>query len=304
MRILITGANGLVGKNLIEDMHSSKNKIIATASDTKKLAEFLDRNNLKGIEVKELDVLNYKKCDFLIKEIDAVVHLAAITDVPFSLKHPKKFIDVNYNGTVNVLESMRKNKVKKIIFPSTQAVYGNNINSKETDVKNISPLDFYSLSKLMCEETIKVYSNNYAINYVIFRASHLYGKHQNKGILRLLLNRMINSDVVEIGNNVKRDFLNVKDFIGAIIMAVNYEKNGLFNIGSGVSTSIKEAIEMIEESLNKNVKITVNKSLIRDSRIERWNEMANISKLKKFGWKSKYDLGTWVGQNVSHSSSR
>ncbi|MBI2658927.1 NAD(P)-dependent oxidoreductase [Candidatus Woesearchaeota archaeon] len=301
MRILITGANGLVGKNLIEDMHFSKNKIIATASDTKKLAKFLNKNNLKDIEVRQLDVLEPRKCGILIKKIDVVVHLAAITDVPFSLEHPKKTIDVNYNGTVNVLESMRKNKVKRIVFPSTQAVYGNNINIKETDVKNKSPVDFYSLSKLMCEDTIRAYSSNCEINYVIFRASYLYGKHQNKGLLPLLLSRAMKSDVVNIGNNVKRDFLNVKDFTGAITMAMSFKKNNIFNIGTGASTSIKEIIGMIAENLHKKFTIVKNRSLVRDRKIERWDELANIQKLKKFGWKPKYDLRTWIKHNIPHS---
>lgn len=298
MKILITGANGLVGKNLIEDIASTSNKVIATAPDTKKLKTFLNNNNLSNVEVEQLNVLDPQICDSIIKDVDIVVHLAAILYVPLSLEKPKKFIEVNYIGTLNVLEAMRKNKVNKIIFPSTQDIYGNNINSKEDNIKNISPLSIYSLSKLMCEDTIKIYSKIYGINYIIFRASHLYGKYQDKGLLPLLLNRVKKNDVVEIGDDVKRDFLNAKDFVDAIIMTMNHKKDDVFNIGSGTSTSIKEVINIIAQSLNKKVKIVTNEALFREPAIERWNELANASKLKKLGWKPQHNLKAWIKDNI------
>ena len=281
MKILITGANGFVGRNLIEALDSNQNEVIAT-------------------DINQLNILDFEKCKSVIKNIDVVVHLAAITDVPLSLEEPKKIMEVNCIGTLNVLEAMRKNKVKKIIFSSTQDVYGSNTNSKEDDAKRIAPLNNYSLSKLFCEETIKMYSRLYGINYVIFRASYLYGNYQKKGLLPLMCNRVVKNYKVEIGNNVSRDFLNVKDFVNAIIIGVSHNKNDLLNVGTGSSTSLKELCNMIAEILHKKIEIAVNKSLIREDKFERWNELANIEKIKKLGWKPKIKLKTWIRENLKN----
>lgn len=304
MKILITGANGLVGKNFLEGVNSRYIKIIATSNDEQKLAAFIKKNQIRNVIVKKLDVLKPKDCISVIKDVDIVLHLAAIIYIQQSLNNPKKIIDVNYNGTLNVLEAMRQNNVEKIIFPSTQDIYGNNINSKEDDIEKIAPTNMYSLSKLLCEDTIKMYSNIYNMYYIILRASHLYGKHQYKGLLPLLIVRTLKHDVVEIGNNIRRDFLNAKDFVQAIMMYVKWKNNNnnVFNVGTGTSTSIKEVINIIAESLNKKVKIAINKKLIRNPSIERWNELANIDKIKKVGWKPEYNMREWIEENV-HSFS-
>ena len=300
MKILITGASGFVGKNLIENIISNENKIIATTLDKKKILTFLNSKNLKNIKVKQLDVLDFKKCASIIKDIDLVVHLAAITDVPLSLEKPKEVIDINYIGTLNILESMRKNRVNKIIFPSTQDVYGNNTNSKEDDISKIAPLNTYSLSKLLCEHTIKMYSNIYGIDYIIFRSSHIYGNYQKKGLVPLLSDRVMKSDKVEIGNNVSRDFLNVNDFVDAIIKSIHYKKNEVFNLGTGHDITLKELIGMIAKILDKKVKIVENKNLVRKHKFERWNEVANTEKIINCGWKPKYNLKTWLKDNLKN----
>ncbi len=295
-RILITGAEGLLGKNLIGNADFNKNEIIATGQGKEKILTFI-KGKYPDVEVQSLDVLDTDKCISTIKGVDIVVHLAAIIDIGRSLDEPKKFIDVNYIGTLNVLEAMRINKIKKIIFPSTQDVYGNNINIEE-EADNLSPLNAYSLSKLLCEQTIKMYSDLYGINYAIFRASHLYGKYQKRGIVPLFSERVLENDKVEIGNNVKRDFFNVEDFVSAVILALGWRENYTFNLGTGSSTSLKELIGIIAGILDRKIEIITNKNLSRDEKFERWDEVADITKIKKLGWAPKHDLRGWLKENL------
>ena len=302
MKILITGANGLVGKNFLEEMNSKNVEITATSKDNESLAAFIKKNQLKNIKIKKLDVLKPNDCNFVIKGFDAVLHLAANIDIQLSLRNPKKVIDVNYNGTLNVLEAIRHNNVGRMIFLSTQDIYGNNVNSGEDELEKITASNPYTLSKLICEETIQMYSRLYKINYIILRPSHLYGQFQDKGLIPILIERVMKRKVIEIGNNIKRDFLNVKDLVKAIEFLLHYKKNGVFNIGTGTSTSIKEVINIIAESLNKKVKITINEKLIRDPAIERWDELANIDKIKKLGWTHKQELKTWIYDNIKSFS--
>ena len=148
MKILITGASGFVGKNILEEINSRENKLIATAPDRKILEAFIEQNNLKNIAIEELDITKPKECDSIIKNVDIVIHLAALINIGISLDDPRKTSKINYNGTLNILEAMRRNNIKKIIFSSTQDIYGNNINGKEDEVEKIDPMNMYSLSKL------------------------------------------------------------------------------------------------------------------------------------------------------------
>jgi UDP-glucose 4-epimerase len=300
MIILITGAGGFLGKNILESIDCSRNEIIATSLKKDKLSGFLRNNRIANVKVHSLNVLNPNECASIIKNVEAVIHLAAIIDVGLSLQEPKKSIDANYSGTLNVLDAMRINKINKIIFPSTQDVYGNNINSREDEIDKISPLNPYSLSKLLCEKTIKLYSNLYDINYVIFRASNLYGKYQTRGLVHLMSERALKNSKVEMGNNVSRDFLNVNDFVNAIMMAIGYNKNGLFNIGTGSSTTLRELIQIIAEILDKKIEIAVNKSFVRGNKFERWREKANIENIEKLGWKPEHSLKFWLKGNLKN----
>lgn len=298
MAILITGADGFLGKNILESIDCSRNEVIATSLKKDRLAAFLKGRGIANVKVRSLNVLNPAECASIIKNVELVIHLAAIIDVGLSLEEPKKIIDTNFSGSLNVLEAMRVNKVDKIIFPSTQDVYGNNINSREDEIGNISPLNAYSLSKLLCEKAISLYSNLYGVNYVIFRASNLYGKHQTRGLVHLMSERILKNSKVEMGNNVSRDFLNVNDFVSAIMMAMAYEKEGVFNIGSGSSTTLKELMRMIAEVLDKKIDITLNKSFVRGHKFERWKEKANIENIEKWGWKPKHNLKSWLRDNL------
>ncbi len=294
MKILITGAKGFLGRNLIEKLDLAKNEVVATSLNNHSLAEWAGRNYLKNFEARHLDILDSEECLSVMEGIDVVIHLAASIDIPFSISNPRETITTNYGGTLNILEAMRKNGVKKIIFSSTQAVYGNNPMAKEDEIAKISPITSYALSKIMCEETIKLYSGNYGIYYAIFRASQLYGKYQENGILPMLKDKVAGASLIRIGNNVKRDFLNAQDFAGAIKESLRRKERGIFNIGTGISTSIRGILEMIAESFNKKIRIVKDKNLIRDKKFERWDEMAQTEKLKKTGWRPKSSVKEWV----------
>ena len=275
MKILITGSKGFVGRNLI-------NRI-------------LDRYETKTYD---FNVVNFDECSANISKVDVVIHLASKIDVSESFKNPRELIYNNYVGTLNILEAMRINGISKLIFLSSQGIYGNNINVDEDDTSKISVLEPYSLSKLLSENTIKLYSRVYGINYVIFRPSHLYGNDQSKGIVPLLLNRIMTNSDIEIGNNISRDLLNVDDLIDAITMALDMEGNWVFNLGTGAQTTLMELIEIISKILNKKLNVTINKNLVRNTQSERWSELANINKIKPFGWHPKRELKTWLNENI------
>lgn len=114
---------------------------------------------------------------------DAIVHLAAQTMVPASMEDPKKDMEDNIEGTVNILEAARKYGVKRIIFSSSAAVYGDIapecLPVRETEP--LRPVSFYGLSKMTCENYIRLYQKAYGLSYVIFRFANVYGERQGNG---------------------------------------------------------------------------------------------------------------------------
>lgn len=114
---------------------------------------------------------------------DAIVHLAAQTMVPASMEDPKKDMEDNIEGTVNILEAARKYGVKRIIFSSSAAVYGDIapecLPVRETEP--LCPVSFYGLSKMTCENYIRLYQKAYGLSYVIFRFANVYGERQGNG---------------------------------------------------------------------------------------------------------------------------
>jgi UDP-glucose 4-epimerase len=297
MKILITGAGGFLGKNLIQKL-SPNHEIIATSKKIKELpiegTGFIKHN----IKLRKLDVTSPEDCFDVVKQVDVVIHLAAIIDVSYSIDHPKKVMDVNFEGSFNVLEAMRKNNIKKIVYLSTQDIYGNNINSDESDKNLIAPLNPYATSKFLSENLIKIYSSAYGIQYIILRPSHLYGDGQKKGIVPMLIEKISKGNTIEIGNDVKRDFLNVEDLTKAIELTIPILNNCIFNVGTGKSFSLKEIIQFIGSICGKKYKVKDNESLKRDNKLERWDEVANISKIKSMGYKPKWNIGSWLAKNI------
>jgi UDP-glucose 4-epimerase len=293
MKILITGAGGFLGKCLINKL-GPKHEVTATSKDIKEFG----KSKITRANIKSLDVTSTKSCFDIIRHYDVVIHLAAIIDVSYSLHHPKEVMAVNFEGTFNILEAMRKNGVKKIVYLSSQDIYGNNTNSSESNLNSIAPLNPYALSKFLSESLIKIYGSAYGIKHLILRPSHLYGKGQVKGIIPMLLEKIRKGDTVEIGNNVKRDFLNVEDLANAVELTLSLDKNDIINVGTGKSSNLKEVIKMIGAIYGKELTVNEIESLKRDDKLERWDEVSNISRLLAFNYKPKWDIKSWLDKNI------
>ena len=178
MRILITGGAGFIGSHLTGLL----------SSETVTILDDLSAGRLENVP----DDANFVCCDVkspLARDVvknghfDAIVHLAAQTMVPASMEDPKKDMEDNIEGTVNILEAARKYGVKRIIFSSSAAVYGDIAPEcfpvRETEP--LRPVSFYGLSKMTCENYIRLYQKAYGLSYVIFRFANVYGERQGNG---------------------------------------------------------------------------------------------------------------------------
>jgi len=244
MKIIVTGGAGFVGSHLTELLIKNGHfPIIIDNLNTGKfkyIKKFVDEGKADFIK---LDIRNFSKLMKLPK-CSAVIHLAAIASVIESIDNPSFVNDVNVNGTLNMLEFCRKKKIKKFIFTSSAAIFGNN-ESKITESSPTIPTTVYGSSKLTGEQYCRIYSELFGITTIILRPFNIYGPRQNDtyaGVITKFLTRLANNKPPIIFGTGKqtRDFIHAHDVAKAFFLALGYNKTefGVFNLGTGKSTSI------------------------------------------------------------------
>ncbi len=181
------------------------------------------------------------------EDVDCVFHYAARTTFPGSVQAPQLDAEVNILGTVNILEACRKKDVPKVVFASSSAVYGipKRVPIREDDP--LLPVNFYGLSKKVCEEYVELYRNLYGIETVSLRPFNIYGKHQNpKAVIPQFIKKIQDKEKIRVygDGSDTRDFIHVDDVVRASILAALNPCSGAINVGTGIETSIAELLEV------------------------------------------------------------
>ena len=254
LNILVTGGAGFIGSHLV-DLLLSKGynvKVIDNLSNGNK-------NNLKEhfanemFEFFEESILDEKVLEEITVDVDTVYHLATL-GVRHSIKYPLENHMVNSHGTLLLLRSCRKNKIKKFIHCSSSEVYGTALTAPMDENHPTFPHTIYGGSKLSGESYARAYFDTYQFPTVILRPFNIYGPRSHfegdagelipKSFVRALTGR---SPVVFGDGLQTRDFTYVKDSAHAIYLASQYDNliGGTFNIGSDFEISIKEVVTLI-----------------------------------------------------------
>lgn len=246
--ILITGAEGFIGKHLAEAFYSNGYQVISV--DIKDCSSILNVKHYKvNIKNPELEKV------FKENNIDYVIHLAAHISVQNSIKDPLFDADENIMGTLNVLKLCKQYNIKKIIGASTAAVYGdsNSLSLKETLILN--PLSPYAVSKIAMENYIKLSG----VDYIIFRYSNIYGYGQNTsgecGVISIFTEKMIQNKEITIygdGNQI-RDFIYIDDVVELNLRAIKSKiKNEIYNFSSNTGTTINAIFDKLSKLTDYN----------------------------------------------------
>ena len=190
MKIVVTGGAGFIGSNVVDELISNNHEVCVVDNlSTGKIDNLNDKARFYKYDITNADAL---KLIFKIGRPEVVYHFAAQIDVNTSLKKPAFDANVNIEGTINVLECCRKYEVKKIIYPSSAAVYGNPEYLPVDEKHPIEPISFYGISKHTPEHYIKTFCSLYGIKYTIFRYSNVYGIRQDPkgegGVVSIFIN--------------------------------------------------------------------------------------------------------------------
>lgn len=262
--ILVTGGAGFIGSNLVKYFVNEDFRVrIVDNLSTGKLANIKDLIQKGLVDFINGDIRDFNVLKSALKNINVVIHLAAMTSIPFSFKYPEKTYSVNVLGTWRLLDACAKAKIQKVIFISSCAIYGEPHYlpvSEDLPPKPISP---YAESKYFGEKMCSDFYRKRDLNVVVLRLFNVYGPSQvvneYSGVINKFIERIEQrKPLIIFGDGLQaRDFVNVIDVIKAISQSILKEgvEGMIFNIGSGTSTSIKDLIKCLTDLTGANPSI-------------------------------------------------
>ncbi len=264
MTIIITGAAGFIGSNTSEYFVRSGCKVIGIDNfDTfygREIKEKNIENLLKNPDFSfhEADIRNKDQMNdiFSGNSINAVIHLAAKAGVRPSIEHIEDYYDVNINGTVCLLETMKKHQVKKMLFASSSSVYGNNPVIPFSEDQNVdNPISPYASTKKSGELLCHVYHHLYGFDITCLRFFTVYGPRQRPDLAIHKFTGLIWSGkpVPFYGDgSTARDYTYIDDIVNGISLSLkNLGGYQIYNLGGSRVTDLKTMVESIEKILGK-----------------------------------------------------
>jgi len=283
MNILVTGGAGFIGSHLADALLALGHNVTILdnliTGKRQNLPEY--HKNMTFIEGDIRDVALVSK---IMQKMDMVFHLAACVSVQKSMEEPEYSKSMNIDGFFTILEAAKATHVKKFIFASSAAVYGDpqSFPIKETD-KTV-PTSPYGLEKLVGEQYLQLYADIYGMDYIAGRFFNVYGERQDPqspytGVMSIFEDRAQRGDDLYIyGDGTQiRDFISVSEVINSLIRLAFSKECGIFNIGTGTETTLTT----LAETILKKHHLPLCKIHYTDARIgDIKRSVADISKIK------------------------
>ena len=321
---LVTGAAGFIGSNLVEKLLTLNQKVVGldtfdtgyqhnideAISDANQIAGEDLTDNFKFIHG---DIRSLQDCQLACKNVDYVLHQAAIGSVPRSIEDPIYTNEANIDGFLNMLVASRDAKVKRFVYAASSSSYGDNIDLPKLENMIGNPLSPYAVTKYVNELYANVFANNYEFKTIGLRYFNIFGKRQDpEGAYAAVIPKWIssilkNEDVYINGDgDTSRDFCYVDNAIQINILAAmssNEESiNQVYNVALNDRTSLNELYKMIQDKLMQRVQgLKTKQPIYRDFRPgDVRHSQASIEKAKKLlSYKPKYKISEGLDEALS-----
>lgn len=258
-KALVTGGAGFIGSHIVEELLSVGIDVVSVdsfvAGKEENVAPFLNNPHFKIIKCDVTDYDSLRKC---FDGVDVVFHEAA-SKKNVCLKDPRRDLQVNGEGTFNILELVRDLKVKKMVHASTGSVYGEALVIPQTEKHPLCPVSYYGVSKLAGERYVKAFEHLYGIDATILRYFHVYGPRQDSGefggVIAIFARQLLNGKRPTIfGDGLQeRSFTYVKDVVNANLYVATHDgtKGEVYNCASGINVTVGQMCNDMKNILGK-----------------------------------------------------
>jgi dTDP-glucose 4,6-dehydratase len=304
-KVFVTGATGFIGSWLAEALVKNQARVTVLVNKNNPFREEAIRHLKNRLKIVYGDIKDGKLTENLVRNNEVLFHLAAVTQVLYSIKNPRETLAVNLNGTFNVLEGMRKSKKNQfLVFVSTDKVYGEPDRLPIDENHRLSAKSPYDASKVAADRLVHAYHETYGIRAAVLRWSNTYGG-RDANLLRAVpdfVTSVVDDKVPVIrgkGTHL-RDYLYVTDVVCALLLAGEKQKisdGQAFNLGTKKPTSVKELADMIIGLSGKERMEPL--ILGRETPGEIDRQYLSFGKAKKMlGWKPKIDLQSGLKMTI------
>jgi len=259
-KILVTGGAGFIGSHVVDRLLSDGFEVVAIdnlcAGRLENLAHCQNREDFHLIQG---DVRDFGLVKRVVRDVDVVFHEAALVSVNRSVEDPVLTNEVNVTGTLTLLKACLGSGVRRFIYGSSSSVYGEAETLPKHEGLMPQPISPYAVSKLAAESYVKVFHKVYGLETVCLRYFNVYGSRQTygpySGVITIFMNRLLSDQppVIYGDGEQTRDFVDVRDVVDASMLALTNRGavGEVFNIGTGVATSINQLAGMLREIAGK-----------------------------------------------------
>ncbi len=304
-KILVTGGAGFIGSNLVGDLLLHENKVVCLdnflTGKKKNILAFLEHPRFTLIEG---DIRDRKTCELAVKDVDFVLHQAALGSVPRSINDPLTTNEININGFLNILVASRDAKVKRFVYAASSSTYGDHPDLPKLEERIGKPLSPYAITKYVNELYANVFSGLYGIETIGLRYFNVFGPHQDpEGPYAAVIPKFIKSlmdhqsPVINGDGLHSRDFTYVANVVQAnkLALLVNNKSavNTVYNVAFGNATTLNQLFEILIDLLGsfdkeiKNIKPVYGPARMGDVK----HSLASVDKARKLlGYRPSFDV--------------
>ena len=308
-KVLITGAAGFIGSHLCEAAVAAGAKVRAVIhyngrGDQGHLST-LDEPVRRELEIVPSDVRDRTAMRKAVEGCDIVLHLAALIGIPYSYQAPQSYVDVNVNGTLNILEACRDVGVARLVHTSTSETYGT---AQYVPIDEKHPLHAqspYAATKVAADQLAYSYYASFQTPVVIVRPFNTYGPRQSmRAVIPTIIAQALAGDTLKLGSlKPQRDFLFVKDTARGFLAAATASEAVLgevLNLGTGTGVTIGEVVDRVAKRLNKKLNVQTQDDRLRPEKSEVLQLLCSAEKTKRLtGWTPTVDLDTGLGETIA-----
>jgi len=307
-KVVVTGGAGFIGSHLAEQLAINGDDVIILDNlSTGKMENIEHIIKLKNVSFVEGSILDLPLLEKVFRGTAHIFHHAASISVAESTEDPLKYNESNITGTLNVLLAAKNNKVKKVIFASSSAVYGDPTELPTKEDSSLNPLSPYAISKLVGEYYCTYFNNTCGLPTVCLRYFNVYGPRQDPlseyaSVIAAFIKRIHDGlpPIIHGDGEQSRDFVYIEDVVSANLILADSSSESTWNIGSGTSHTVNKIAEIMINILGSKQSPIYEKARIGDVK----HTLPDITRARAMGFVPEWNLHQGLATTIAYSYKR